>query len=260
MPEREPQDIVMDPRERVEEMLRLGDGPGALAWLRSETGRRPDDPDLRLLLAERLLVAGEKLQGLEELRSLAGLHLQDGRLLDAIAVQKRILAEGAGFLEGVRAAAQRPESLPAPTAGRTSVPVTPLFGDLEPAEMEGVVRALLLHHVESGRVVVREGEPGDSLFVVVSGALGVTTCVGSEDVELAILRAGDFFGEVALLAGGRRSATVKALLASELLEMRRDVYEEVVRHFPRVRQVMERFCRDRAGKTVEALRRHRTGG
>jgi len=239
-------------------MLRRGDEGGALEWLRAQAGLRPDDAEVRSLLAEALLRAGRKVEGLEELRAAAQVHLEEGRLLLAIAVQKRILTEGAEFLDEVRAAVRRVG--PAAPAEPPTLPATPLFGDLEPAELESVVRVLRHHRVAQGSTVVREGDPGDSLFVVVSGALGVTTRDGEKEVELAILRPGDFFGEVALLSGARRTASVRAMLESELLEMRRDVYEEVVACFPRVREVMERFCRDRAGRTVEALRRVRKEG
>jgi hypothetical protein len=267
-----PDDIALTPAQRVGQFLTRGDDEGALQWLRAEAERQPDDVEVCSLLADQLLRMGSRVPGLEQLRALADLHLQDGRVLEAIAVQKRILEEGAEFLEQVRGIARGGETpgeaqpdRPADAASDEeveipaavlSLPPTPLFSDLQPGELEEVVEALQRHRVEAGWTVVREGDAGDSLFVVVSGALSVTMREDGQEVELAILREGDFFGEVALLTGQPRSATVRTLLASELLEMKRHLYEEVVARFPRVRDVMETFCRDRAGKTVEALRRH----
>lgn len=266
-------DIALPPAQRVSQFLTRGDMEGALRWLRTEAERRPDDPEVCSLLADHLLRTGERIPGLEQLKALADLHLKDGRVLDAIATQKRILEEGAEFLQQIRGIARGEETSqesqpPQPAeeapedaeieipSALLTLPPTPLFSDLQPGELEEVVEALTHHRVEAGWTVVKEGDVGDSLFVVVSGALSVTMRQNDEEVELAILREGDFFGEVALLTGQPRSATVRTLLASELLEMKRHLYEKVIARFPRIREVMENFCRDRAGKTVEALRRH----
>jgi len=71
--------------------------------------------------------------------------------------------------------------------------------------------------VPAGQLVLREGDPGDSLYVVLAGELEVTKRQGSQDVLLALYKPGQFFGEMALLEQVPRSASVRTLRESRLL-------------------------------------------
>jgi len=68
--------------------------------------------------------------------------------------------------------------------------------------------AMLREEVESGRVLVREGDPGDRFYVLLSGVAGVSQ---SSLGDRRVLRAGEYFGEVALAMGVPRTATVTAM-------------------------------------------------
>jgi len=85
-----------------------------------------------------------------------------------------------------------------------------------------------------GWVLFREGEGADALYVVVSGCLGVTVLDhhGSE-IPVASIRGGETVGEMALLAGGARSATVSALRDTELLRLDRSSCERLFEQHPR---------------------------
>lgn len=92
---------------------------------------------------------------------------------------------------------------------------TPLFGGLSKRLRLEVARVAEIHAYEPGAVVVREGSAGSSFFFVLDGHARVlygTRRVGS-------LEPGDFFGEVALFTGGRRTATVQADGRLECLEV-----------------------------------------
>ncbi|WP_051711118.1 cyclic nucleotide-binding domain-containing protein [Andreprevotia chitinilytica] len=73
----------------------------------------------------------------------------------------------------------------------------------------------------AGHCVVREGEPGRSMYIVVAGTLSVQRLTGGQQVQLAVLEAGDTFGELALLDFGERSASVLALTEVRLLQFER---------------------------------------
>lgn len=92
---------------------------------------------------------------------------------------------------------------------------------------------------ERGEVVFHELDLPDSLHLVAAGRFAVrrTTPLG-EDSLLAIRGPGDFFGELALVAGGNRSATVQALEAAETLAVYRSDFEELRRRYPQVDQVL----------------------
>jgi pyruvate/2-oxoglutarate dehydrogenase complex dihydrolipoamide acyltransferase (E2) component len=102
--------------------------------------------------------------------------------------------------------------------------------------------------------VVREGEPGEELFVVLSGRLRVTR----RDTEIGELGPGDPFGEMALIRTTSRSATVTAREPSELLTLRRRNFYEVIRAEPQVAvKLLWQFVlvlADRLENTSEDLR------
>jgi CRP/FNR family transcriptional regulator, cyclic AMP receptor protein len=69
----------------------------------------------------------------------------------------------------------------------------------------------------TGDDIVREGEVGSQMYIVQSGHVAVLKQVGEREVEIAVLGKGDFFGEMSLLEGLPRSATVRALEATSVL-------------------------------------------
>ena len=72
-----------------------------------------------------------------------------------------------------------------------------------------------------GEAVIREGEEGQDMFIVVAGSLRVVKAHGGEEQELSQLEPGDSFGEIALLDSGPRSASVVAVTASTVLRFER---------------------------------------
>jgi len=96
----------------------------------------------------------------------------------------------------------------------------PTFTDASEEALSALAAHLVSRTVPEGEAVVREGEWGRSMFLIARGAAGVTA--GEEGVPLGTLGPGDFFGEIAVLLGGTRTATVRALTPLNLLELSRD--------------------------------------
>jgi len=90
-----------------------------------------------------------------------------------------------------------------------------------------------------GEIVFHQLDPADSLHLVAGGRFAVrrTTPLG-EDALLAIRGPGAYFGELALVSGGARSATVQALEPSETLAVYRTDFDELRRRFPQVDKVL----------------------
>lgn len=95
----------------------------------------------------------------------------------------------------------------------------PLFSDLSDAQLGKVQELCEQRHYDAGEKVIIEGEEGDEMFIVREGEVEVSKAIsvqvpGHERVDfekqLVVLRAGNIFGEVALLASDTRSATVSA--------------------------------------------------
>lgn len=101
----------------------------------------------------------------------------------------------------------------------------PVLRDIGPAEQRRLVAAGVMRRFGRREVVFHEGDPGDSLHLVLSGRLAVriTTPLG-DTATLSLLGAGSVFGELALLdPDSRRTATVEALEQTSTLALRRAV-------------------------------------
>jgi CRP-like cAMP-binding protein len=99
-----------------------------------------------------------------------------------------------------------------------------LFSECTDDELERIAALAHTMRVPAGHAVVREGDEGDEFYVIVDGVHHVT--VDGEPV--AELGPGSFFGEMALLDGGERVATVTAMTDAELLVLHRDEFNEML--------------------------------
>lgn len=105
----------------------------------------------------------------------------------------------------------------------------PLFEGLSRKDLEKIARLARGRTVGVGELVFKEGDPGDKFFIVQSGSVEILKDkAGSEPDRLAVKRAGDSFGEMALLTDAPRSATVRAVEQTNLLVVSRDQFEELL--------------------------------
>jgi CRP-like cAMP-binding protein len=110
----------------------------------------------------------------------------------------------------------------------------PLFSDLTANEFVDVAIMLVRRSEKAGTVIVTEGAPGDSMFIISTGEVEATKDQDGEAVKLATLQDGDFFGEMAVLSGEPRSATVTAVKNTELLELSRSDLNVICSRHPEV--------------------------
>lgn len=124
----------------------------------------------------------------------------------------------------------------------------PLFSKLHPEAFLAVIQRLALRWVRAGEVIVSEGDAGDSMFVVVQGVMNVVRGSPSEGVvskPIALLGEGAFFGEMALVAGSPRLATVVAATDGLLFEIDQESLEELSSRHPTLREAVHEFYRER---------------
>ena len=105
----------------------------------------------------------------------------------------------------------------------------PFFAGLDPVALERVASGMRTRRFRRGEVIFHLGDPGDALFVIVAGEVKISlpSETGDEAI-LATLRAGDVFGELALLDGAPRSATATTLSATETVVLPRDRFRELI--------------------------------
>ena len=94
-----------------------------------------------------------------------------------------------------------------------------IFKTLDTEDIELLSEGSRLRVFEAGTTIINEGDEGDSLFAIISGSVVVIKKDGEFQVEVAQLRAGSEFGEMSLLTGEKRSATVKAVTDTTVVEV-----------------------------------------
>jgi Arc/MetJ-type ribon-helix-helix transcriptional regulator len=130
---------------------------------------------------------------------------------------------------------------------------TPLFQGFSNEELVAVIRGLRLLTFAPGMIVVSEGQPGDSLFVLATGmARAFVKTPGGRNIQVRELMEGDFFGEISILTGKPRTATITAASRCELLELDRATLDAIAATHPHVNEVLKEFHDQRAGNTLEA--------
>ena len=131
---------------------------------------------------------------------------------------------------------------------------TPLFDGFSPEELLAVMRGLELVSFEAGDVIVAEGAAGDSMFILTSGKVKayVKTPKG-KSLKVQEFEEGDFFGEISVLTGKPRTATLTAAVDCDCLELTRASLDEITKTHPGVREVLKRFQKERALSTVQAI-------
>jgi voltage-gated potassium channel len=124
---------------------------------------------------------------------------------------------------------------------RTAELVTgvPLFAGLSVPDVAQISRMLELLVVQAGQSVVVKGERASSMFFVVDGALELEIDGHREPLR------GDFFGEIALLEGGTRSATVRSLTRCQLLELDATHFEQLMAKNSRIESSVRRVAEER---------------
>ncbi|HEY8829502.1 MAG TPA: FAD-dependent oxidoreductase [Candidatus Limnocylindria bacterium] len=102
------------------------------------------------------------------------------------------------------------------------------FPDVPSATLEREVERMKLRRFLSGQTIIREGDPAESFFILTRGAASVRQNGPQGETEISTLKAGDFFGEVGLLSGTVRNATVRATAPSEVLELDAEGFRDLV--------------------------------
>jgi CRP/FNR family transcriptional regulator, cyclic AMP receptor protein len=115
-----------------------------------------------------------------------------------------------------------------------------LFSRVDDETLARCVDQLRSRRYRRNETIFHQGDPGDSLYVIQSGAVKIVLPdpEGEEGAIIATLGAGDFFGELALLDGEEHSATAIALEPSEALVLRRDTFDRLVDEDPNLRRAL----------------------
>jgi CRP-like cAMP-binding protein len=144
-----------------------------------------------------------------------------------------------------------PEIAPAPSGLR--LPAVPLLSALDQGALRRLIERVTVRHFAPGDPIIREGEHGDALYILVEGEVVVWQCApGASDErrEINRLLEGAFFGEIALLTHLPRSASVEARTRVTVLELSREVMADLIDEHPALLKTLLRFFRERLIATL----------
>ena len=227
---------------------------------------RPEEIQVRMKLADAYFLYGRTSRAIVILEELAEEYARRGFITKAMAIQKKIKRFDPGAKIDVYQYAQESSEKkpPAQTAKKEDKSARAeaessfhildgIFSGLSRAEFDELIEMLNERTVQKGETIIKEGAKDDSLFIIISGRVKVVTSHKKREVELAILEAGDFFGEVALLTKKTRTASIVAEETCSLLEMSRSNFDVLSDSYPQLRHTLETALERRAAATVERL-------
>jgi cGMP-dependent protein kinase 2 len=137
-----------------------------------------------------------------------------------------------------------------------------MFGSgLVPEDLVEVIESAEVKSVRAGETIITEGEEGYDIYVIRQGSMVVQKNVGGKPVFLSYLPAGSYVGEMALLDGGRRTATVRAAIKSEVIKLDGDAFRRLLERKPGLmaKAKQDMSSRQQLNDFIEA-KKHSFGG
>ena len=120
-----------------------------------------------------------------------------------------------------------------------------MFGSVTPDDLKEVLEGAEIQEIRAGQTIITEGEEGFDIFVIRQGSMVVEKSIGGKPVFLSYLPAGSYVGEMALVDGGRRTATVRAAIKSEVIKLNGDAFRALLTRKP---ELLARFKQDMSSR------------
>ena len=129
--------------------------------------------------------------------------------------------------------------------------LSPVLAELDPNALQFLTRFGTVRQFAAGDALMRQGEPSVSIHFVLSGSVVVERQRRTDErpVKLADLGVGQVVGEMGVLIDGARSATVRATVPTETLELDAPSFERVAKAFPMLHRVLATVLSERLRRT-----------
>jgi cAMP-dependent protein kinase regulator len=233
-------------KEEAQRAFSRGEWGKAIESLQRHCAKNPGDLRSCLKVAVLLERSGRQKEAIQTYQKLAEAYAHDGFLLQAISINKIILRIDPSSKDvNARLAQLYTEKIRGTKSLRAFHPI-PLFAELKEQELQSLLRQLQVKNFHKEVLICREGEAGDSLFIIGRGEVAITKQMpGGKEVWIRNLREGDFFGEFAFFTDQKRHASVKAITECEILQISHNELGKIVKTHPRVMEVLQNFFRKR---------------
>lgn len=225
----------------------------------------PRDPRMMLKVGDCHYKMGENDKAVEYYEKASEIYTKEGFIVKAIAVNKVILR----IRPNATHVKERISRLYSEKVGREDVlssikkvddkkeesyPRTALFTELTHDEFMVVVEKMEVIDARADTLIVQEGDPGDSIFIIASGEVSIfREDQDGNEVWITKLGEGDFFGEFGYFSRTHRSASVKTITDSTFLELSREDIESITTKHPGVKEVLFKFYKERILDTLVAV-------
>lgn len=222
-----------------------------------------EDPIIRVRIGDARQKLGQKADAVREYIHAADLYAEKGFVVKALAQYKLALRvdpanrDAQGKMELLHTNKTVAELKLEPIEDGASEPnwsVIPLFSDFTQEEFNEFTKRMTLRTLPPGKSIIREGDAGRSIFVLTRGSVRVFATMMGKKVELADLRASDFFGEIAFLTGKPRTATVETVEESDVLEVEEQALNEMIAKSPRIKDVLKNYHEQRVKSTLAKVK------
>lgn len=131
----------------------------------------------------------------------------------------------------------------------------PLFSNIEPSKLKLLAFASERLTFRKGAELCRQGDMGDSAYIIIEGSVGIVVSTPNGDARVAEARENDIVGEIAILCDVPRTATVVADRDVEVLKISKELFFRMVEEFPRMAVEIMRELATRLEKTTGQLTR-----
>ncbi len=126
-----------------------------------------------------------------------------------------------------------------------------LFRYVPADRLSALIEHSSLMGIPPGETIVREGEAGEALYIIIYGTARVTHQVGNEAMNLALLRTGDYLGEWSLLTGAPCAATVTAVTRVDAIRVDCQPFLQFIQENPQIRDRLDMIAFNRHAETAE---------
>ncbi|MFH0845183.1 MAG: Npt1/Npt2 family nucleotide transporter [Pseudomonadota bacterium] len=135
-----------------------------------------------------------------------------------------------------------------------------IFEGLSVSELAAIASVTERAVYPKGEIVIKEGEPGETMYMIISGEVSVIKGQGGDrGIELDRIRPGDYFGEMALFEDMARSATIRTNEETHLLVLHKREFTEIVREYPQIALHICKVLSQRLRNLHEKIRHSENG-
>lgn len=232
----------------------------AIKLLHEIMTQNPKDLSIKLKLADAFYLWGKKKNAVDLLRKVAIEYARRGFMSKALAVKNKIARidphdniDLSEFATKPEPPVQKKETEEAESGVNLQTVLKSLFGDLSDDKIDEIYSKLVEYKTKVGEVIFEEGDSSDSMYIITRGAVKVVMNHEGTVMELAVLKEGNYFGEVALLSGKSRTASVICSENSTFFILEKREFKALNNKYPMLRENLAATVENRAQSVIDKI-------